>query len=61
MFSVPIYFQITQNASNTVAGAHLFPAVVGNAFGGLISGYAINRYVTIQNCSAFHLDQYTDS
>ncbi|KAF3350864.1 Extracellular sulfatase SULF-1-like protein [Verticillium dahliae VDG2] len=26
MFAVPLYFQVTQRASNTVAGAHLFPA-----------------------------------
>ena len=35
------YFQVTQGASNTVAGAHLFPAVLGNAVGGLLAGAAI--------------------
>ncbi|KAH6623799.1 major facilitator superfamily domain-containing protein [Chaetomium tenue] len=43
MFSVPLYFQITTRASNTVSGAHLVPAVVGNALGGLISGLLIKR------------------
>ena len=43
MFSVPLYFQITARASNTVAGAHLAPAVVGNAVGGILSGIIIKR------------------
>jgi MFS family permease len=43
MFSVPLYFQVTSKASNTVAGAHLAPAVIGNATGGIISGLLINR------------------
>ncbi|KAJ4405468.1 hypothetical protein N0V91_005208 [Didymella pomorum] len=43
MFAVPLYFQVTANASSTVAGAHLVPAVVGNAIGGLISGAVIKR------------------
>jgi MFS family permease len=43
MFAVPLYFQVTSNVSNTVAGAHLVPAVVGNALGGIISGAVINR------------------
>lgn len=42
MFAIPLYFQVTSHASNTVAGAHLVPAVVGNALGGLLSGYIIN-------------------
>jgi formate/nitrite transporter FocA (FNT family) len=45
MFSVPLYFQVTQRTSNTVSGAHLVPAVVGNALGGLISGLLIKRCV----------------
>ena len=44
MFAVPLYFQITARASNTVAGAHLAPAVVGNAVGGILSGIIIKRY-----------------
>lgn len=43
MFAVPLYFQVTANASSTIAGAHLFPAVFGNAIGGLISGAVIKR------------------
>ncbi|KAF2845035.1 MFS general substrate transporter [Plenodomus tracheiphilus IPT5] len=43
MFAIPLYFQITASASNTVAGAHLVPAVVGNAIGGIISGAIIKR------------------
>ena len=43
MFTVPIYFQVTRNASSSAAGAHLFPAVVGNAIGGLLTGFVIRR------------------
>ncbi|KAJ8108073.1 hypothetical protein OPT61_g8425 [Boeremia exigua] len=43
MFAVPLYFQVTARASSTIAGAHLFPAVFGNAIGGLISGVVIKR------------------
>ncbi|KAI1856112.1 hypothetical protein JX265_011827 [Neoarthrinium moseri] len=41
MFSVPLYFQVTQRVSNTIAGIHLFPAVFGNAVGGLAAGRII--------------------
>ena len=44
MFSVPLYFQVTARASNTVAGAHVFPAAAGNAVGGMMSGWLIHRY-----------------
>jgi MFS family permease len=43
MFSVPLYFQVTARVSNTVAGAHLFPAVFGNAVGGILTGVVIKR------------------
>ncbi|KAL0767203.1 hypothetical protein CaCOL14_010053 [Colletotrichum acutatum] len=43
MFSVPLYFQVTQRVSNTVAGIHLFPAVFGNAVGGVLAGYLIRK------------------
>lgn len=43
MFSVPLYFQVTERATNTVAGAHLTPAVVGNAIGGILAGVLIKR------------------
>jgi hypothetical protein len=44
MFSVPLYFQVTQNVSNTVAGSHLVPSVFGNAVGALVAGVYIKRY-----------------
>ncbi|KAJ2997326.1 hypothetical protein NUW58_g683 [Xylaria curta] len=31
MYFVPLYFQVTAGVSNTVAGLHLVPAVIGNA------------------------------
>jgi predicted MFS family arabinose efflux permease len=43
MFFVPLYFQVTAHASNTVAGAHLAPAVAGNAIGSLMAGVIIHR------------------
>ncbi|KAI1335280.1 MFS general substrate transporter [Xylariaceae sp. FL0016] len=43
MYSVPLYFQVTAKASNTAAGLHLVPAVIGNALGGIASGRLIKR------------------
>ncbi|CAL5869948.1 uncharacterized protein PFLUO_LOCUS4181 [Penicillium psychrofluorescens] len=43
MFSVPLYFQVTQQASTTASGGHLVPAVVGNTIGGLLAGIFIRR------------------
>ena len=43
MYTVPLYFRSTQGSSNTVAGSHLFPAVLGNTVGGLLSGFLIQR------------------
>ncbi|KAH8168943.1 major facilitator superfamily protein [Sarocladium implicatum] len=43
MFSVPLYFQVTTRASNTVAGAYLFPAVAGNAIGSILAAVVIKR------------------
>ncbi|KAI0856219.1 major facilitator superfamily transporter [Xylaria cubensis] len=43
MYFVPLYFQVTSGASNTIAGLHLVPAVVGNALGGLVAGYFIRK------------------
>jgi hypothetical protein len=45
MFSVPLYFQVTARTSYAEAGAHLMPAVVGNALGGLFSGALIKKLV----------------
>jgi predicted MFS family arabinose efflux permease len=43
LFSVPLYFQVTQRASTTAAGGHLVPAVVGNTLGSLVAGLFIRR------------------
>ncbi|KAL3434366.1 major facilitator superfamily domain-containing protein [Aspergillus tetrazonus] len=43
MFTVPLYFQVSDRASSTVAGAHMIPAVAGNAIGGLTAGSYIRR------------------
>ncbi|KAF7949948.1 uncharacterized protein EAE97_003457 [Botrytis byssoidea] len=43
MYSVPLYFRVTQGSSNTTAGLHLFPAVFGNTTGGLLAGWLITR------------------
>ncbi|KAI1398232.1 major facilitator superfamily domain-containing protein [Hypoxylon fuscum] len=46
MVSVPLYFQVTERSSSTVAGAHLMPAVIGNTIGGLLTGAWIRRFVS---------------
>lgn len=43
MYCIPLYFQVTSSASASVAGAHLVPAVVGNALAGLATGSTIKR------------------
>jgi MFS family permease len=43
MYSIPLYFRATQGSSNTVAGSHLFPAVLGNTTGGLLVGLTIQK------------------
>ncbi|KAI0854300.1 MFS general substrate transporter [Daldinia vernicosa] len=43
MVAVPLYFQVTERSSSTVAGAHLMPAVIGNTIGGLLTGAWIRR------------------
>ena len=43
MLLVPLYFQVSAHASVTNAGAHLMPSVIGNAAGGLVTGYVIKR------------------
>ncbi|EDO01861.1 hypothetical protein SS1G_04336 [Sclerotinia sclerotiorum 1980 UF-70] len=47
MYSVPLYFRVTQGSSNTTAGLHLFPAVFGNTTGGLLAGWLISRIGTV--------------
>lgn len=44
LFSVPMYFQLTECSSNTTAGLHLVPAVIGNTVGGLLAGFLIEKY-----------------
>lgn len=41
MFTIPLYFQVTQNTSATMAGVHLVPAVLGNTIGSLLAGLYI--------------------
>ena len=41
MFTIPLYFQVTQCASATMVGVHLIPAVVGNTIGSLLAGLFI--------------------
>lgn len=43
MYTVPLYFQITQGLSATAAGARLLPAVLGVTVGGLVGGYLTKR------------------
>ncbi|RFU32551.1 hypothetical protein B7463_g3771, partial [Scytalidium lignicola] len=43
MFSVPLYFQVTQEASIAQAGSYLFPAVLGNTVGTIIAGIVIQK------------------
>ncbi|KAH7160402.1 major facilitator superfamily domain-containing protein [Dactylonectria estremocensis] len=63
MYSVPIYFQVTQRVSSTVAGAHLFPAVIGNTVGGIVSGALIQRTGRYRNLilasSLFSMTSYS--
>jgi hypothetical protein len=43
MFSVPLYFRVTQNISNAEAGSHLLPAILSNTFGSILAGYVIQK------------------
>jgi MFS family permease len=43
MFSVPLYFRVTQNISNAESGSHLLPAVLSNTVGSLLAGFVIQR------------------
>lgn len=55
-FTVPLYFQVTQRSTSTAVGARLFPAVAGNAVGGIVSGYLIRRLV--ESWTHLHVYQY---
>ncbi|ATY62780.1 multidrug resistance [Cordyceps militaris] len=43
MFSVPVYFQVTRNASASRSGLCLVPAIAGNAAGALLTGRYIRK------------------
>lgn len=43
MLVVPLYVQVTMSVSPATAGLYLVPAVIGNALGGLLTGYWIRR------------------
>ncbi|PSN71462.1 putative major facilitator superfamily transporter [Corynespora cassiicola Philippines] len=42
-FVIPMYFQVTVNASPGVAGAHLVPSIAGNTVAGLLTGVWVKR------------------
>ncbi|RTE77128.1 hypothetical protein BHE90_008383 [Fusarium euwallaceae] len=44
MFFIPLYFQVTKNATTGEAGAYMVPSIVGNTAGGLLAGFLIKRY-----------------
>jgi hypothetical protein len=48
MFFIPIYFQVTKDASPVEAGAYMIPSVVGNTIGGLYTGFYVKRYTGFQ-------------
>ncbi|OQV04373.1 hypothetical protein CLAIMM_09265 [Cladophialophora immunda] len=41
---LPLYWQVTKNATPAVAGFYLIPAIVGNTMGGLLTGRWIMKY-----------------
>lgn len=43
MFAIPLDFQATAGARNIMAGAHLIPAVAGDAIEGILSGAIVKR------------------
>lgn len=60
MFSVPIYFQVSQRVSNARAGAYLFPAVFGNAVGSVVAGLLIRRYARPRDISVINTNNVQD-
>lgn len=50
LFSVPLYFQVTQRASTTVAGGHMVPAVMGNTLGALLAADSFDERVDTKVC-----------
>ncbi|CAK7233854.1 hypothetical protein SBRCBS47491_008752 [Sporothrix bragantina] len=43
MLFIPLYFQVTQNATPAQAGAYMIPSIAGNTVGGLMTGAFIKR------------------
>jgi len=43
MFMVPMYVQVSVNASTGKAGAYLIPSIIGNTIGGILTGIWIQR------------------
>lgn len=43
LFSIPLYFQVTQGASTTASGGHLVPTIVGNTVGGILAGLYVRK------------------
>lgn len=59
MFSVPLYFQVTNGVTNTEAGGHLLPMIIGNTAAGIASAAVIKRYVQATNlCYLAFIDIY---
>ena len=58
--TVPLYFQVTQNAKIAVAGARLLPGLVAYAIGGLLAGILIAKYVftPLSHVPYHHTDHY---
>ncbi|CAK7215081.1 hypothetical protein SEUCBS140593_002410 [Sporothrix eucalyptigena] len=44
MLFIPLYFQVTQNASPAQAGAYMVPSIAGNTIGGLLTGTFIKSH-----------------
>ena len=44
MFFIPLYFQVTVNASPGQVGWYMIPSIAGNTLGGLAAGMLIKKY-----------------
>ncbi len=44
MLFIPLYYQVTQNATPAEAGFYMIPSIIGNTIGGLLTGAYIKRY-----------------
>ncbi|KAF2663697.1 MFS general substrate transporter [Microthyrium microscopicum] len=40
---IPLYFEVTSNASLVAGGAYMVPTVMGNTVGGLVTGFYVKR------------------